>query len=139
MATLTVSFVFFNCFRQDLGRGVHNLETDVIKAYLSNDAPVVATDTVKADVTEISTGNGYTGPFDVAATFSQSGGVATFTTTGATVVTATGDVGPFQYLVFYNDTASGDPLIGYMPWPQAITVRNLETFVATLGATFTIP
>ena len=139
MSTVSVAFVWFNAFLQDVGRKVHNLETDTINAYLSNDAPVVATDAVKSDVTEISTGSGYTGPQDVSGAFSQTSGVATFSSAAAFTFTATGAVGPFRYLVFYNDTASGDPLIGYLAWPQSISLADGETFTGPAASLFTIP
>ncbi len=49
----------FQNFVQDLGRGVHNLNSSTLKVMLSNSAPNATTHTVKADLTEISAGNGY--------------------------------------------------------------------------------
>lgn len=53
------TFNKFNAFVQDLTRKVHNLNSDTLKILLTNVAPV-ATNAVKADLTEIAAGNGYT-------------------------------------------------------------------------------
>ena len=55
MATYTK----FNQFVEDLCKGVHNLATGTLKIMLTLTAPV-ATNSVKADLTEIAAGNGYT-------------------------------------------------------------------------------
>lgn len=129
------AFVKFNQFPGDLGLGVHDLNTGTVNVYLSNTAPNVATMAVKADLAEIATGNGYTGPVDIQNTYAQSGGVGTMTGVDV-VITATGSVGPFRYAVLYNDTptAPADPLIGYYDYGSAITMSNGETFTVDFGA-----
>ena len=55
----------------------------------------------------------------------------TLTVTGVDVViTATGSVGPFRYVVLQNTTPSTplDPLIGWWDYGSAITLANTETF-----------
>ena len=54
------TFTFFHEFRKYLGDGTIDNDTHTFKVYLSNDAPVVGTDTVKADVVGITVQNGYT-------------------------------------------------------------------------------
>jgi hypothetical protein len=123
------SYNKFQQFVEDLGLGVHNLNTGTLNVYLSNAAPSASGDAVKADMAEISTGNGYTGPVDTQNTFAESGGTATLTGTKV-VITASGDVGPFQYVVLYNDTPTSpaDPLIGWWDYGSALTLHNGETF-----------
>ena len=123
------SFNKFQQFVEDLGLGVHNLNTGTLNVYLSNAAPSAAADAVKTDLAEISTGNGYTGPVDTQNTFAESGGTATLTGTKV-VITATGAVGPFQYVALYNDTPTSpaDPLIGWWDYGSALTLQNGETF-----------
>jgi len=123
------SFVKFQQFAYDISTKVHNLNTDTLNVYLSNDAPVVATDQTKTNVTEIGTGNGYTGPVDTQNSGAGAGG--TYTVTGTkVVVTATGAVGPFQYVILYNDTPTSpaDPLIGYWDYGSALTLQNGDSF-----------
>jgi hypothetical protein len=107
-----------------------------LKIMLTNTAPV-ATNAVRADITELSNANGYT-----------SGGISVGTITGAQtsgtmkvsggtdpVWTASGgSIGPFRYAVLYNDTPTSpaDPLIGWWDYGSAITLATGETFTADL-------
>lgn len=121
------TFNKFQQFVEDLATKVHNLSSDELDVYLSNATPSAAADAVKADLAEISTGNGYTGPQDTQNTGAESGG--TYTLTGTKVViTASGDIGPFQYVVLDNNTATNDPLIGWWDYGSALTLHNGETF-----------
>ena len=131
------SFNKFHCFVENLAEKVHNLGADTLKVYLSNDAPVAATDAVKTDVTEISTGNGYTGPLTLTVTgSSQTSGTYSLVASDPSVITASGSVGPFQYVVLYNDTPTSpaDPLIGWWDYGTAVTLASGETFTIDLGA-----
>lgn len=135
------SFVKYQQFVEDLGNKVHDLvgTNDVLKVALTNTAPNVATHAVFADITEISAGNGYTaGGEDTQNDGSESAG--TLTVTGVDVVwTASGAVGPFRYVVLYNDTPAGDPLIGYWDYGSSISLASGETFTANFGASlFTV-
>ena|SRR6188472_936576 len=123
------SFNKFQQFVEDLGLGVHNLNTGTLNVYLSNATPSVSADAVKTDLAEITNQNGYTAPIDTQNTFAESAGTATLTGTKC-VVTATGAVGPFQYVVLYNDTPTSpaDPLIGWWDYGSALTLANGETF-----------
>lgn len=129
------SFVKFEIFLEDLCKKIHNLHADTLNVYLSNDAPVVATDVVKTDVVEISTGNGYTGPVDTQNIVSRSGGTVSVVGTDI-VITASGAVGPFRYVPLYNDTPTSpvDPLVGYWDYGSAITLAAAETFTVDFGA-----
>jgi hypothetical protein len=130
------TFVKFHIFSENLAEKVHNLDTDTLKVYLSNTAPTVSTNAVKADLTEISAGNGYTaGGEDTQNATSRSGG--TTSVTGVDITwTATGSVGPFRYAVLYNDTPTSpaDPLIGYYDYGSSITLASGETFKVDFGA-----
>lgn len=129
------TFNKFNQFVEDLGLGVHNLDTGALKVYLSNAAPSASADAVKTDLAEITNQNGYTAPVDVIGVWSETGGTATLSATDV-VITATGAVGPFQYVVLYNDTPTSpaDPLIGWWDYGSAITLANGETFTVDFGA-----
>ena len=52
------SFQKFNAFVADVANKVHNLGADTLKILLTDTAPV-ATNAVKANLTEIAAGNGY--------------------------------------------------------------------------------
>lgn len=129
------SFVKFHQFVEDLGLGVHNLDTGALKVYLTNATPDQTADLVKTDLAEITNQNGYTAPVDVTGVWSETGGTATLAGTDITI-TATGAVGPFRYAVLYNDTPTSpaDPLIGYWDYGSAITLANGETFTVDFGS-----
>lgn len=126
----------FNVFTEDLIEGVHDFDAHTFKILLTNTAPV-ATNGVKADLTEISAGNGYTAG-GTATTITTSRSTGTSKVAGSDVVfTATGAVGPFQYAVFYNDTPTSpaDPLISWWDYGSAVTLANGETFTVDFDAT----
>lgn len=142
------SFVKYNQFASDLAGKVHDLlgtggsTADVLKVMLSNAAPNVATHVVRADVTEISAGNGYT-TGGAAATNVGTASSGTVTVAGTDIVfTASGgSIGTFRYAILYNDTPTSpaDPLIGYWDYGSSITLATGETFTVDFGASlFTI-
>jgi hypothetical protein len=124
-------FIKFECFVNELGLGVHNLNTDTLKIYLSNATPDPETDAVKADLTEITNEYGYA-PADVTNTWSQTGGVATLAGTSVTWTGDGGSFGPFRYAVLYNDTAADKNLIGYWDYGSAISINNGGEFTVTI-------
>ena len=129
--------VKFQKFVRDLGLGVHNLDTGALKVYLTNAAPNAATHTVKADLADISAGNGYVaGGADITGVYAESGGTGTLTATDVTFTASGGTVGPFRYAVLYNDTPTSpaDPLIQYWDYGSAITLADGETFTVDFGA-----
>lgn len=136
------SFVKYQKFVRDLGLGVHNLDTGALKILLSNTAPNVSTHTVKADVTEISAGSGYSaGGTDITGVYAESAGVGTLTATDITFTASGGAIGPFRYAILYNDTPSSpaDPLIGYYDYGSSITLADGESLTVDFGANvFTI-
>lgn len=130
-------FVKFQAFVEALAEKKHNLGADTLKVMLSNTAPNAATNTVKTDITEITPGNGYAaGGSAVTITSSaQSAGVYKLVGSDVAIVAAGGSVGPFRYVVFYNDTAASDDLIGYWDYGSSITLADTETFTLDLSAT----
>jgi hypothetical protein len=130
------AFTKFHKYVEDLGRKVHDLHADTLRVYLSNTAPNVATHAVKADLAEISVGNGYTGPVDIQNTYTQSGGVGTLATVDVVITAAGGAIGPFRYAVIYNDTptAPADPLIGWYDYGSSLTLQDGESFTVDFGA-----
>jgi hypothetical protein len=126
----------FNVFVEDQFEGVHDWDLHAFKVMLTNTAPV-ATNSVRADLTEISGGNGYT-TGGTATTITTSRSSGTFKATGSDVVfTATGAVGPFRYAVLYNDTPTSpaDPLVAWWDYGSSVTLQNGETFTVDFDAT----
>lgn len=119
----------FNQFFADLANGVHNLGADTLKVMLTNSAPL-ATNTVKADLTEISPGNGYSagGATVTINSSTQTGGNYTLDGDDVVITAAGGSIGPLRYAVLYNDTPTSpaDPLIGWWDYGSSITLASGE-------------
>jgi hypothetical protein len=132
------AFNKFNQFVEDLAEKVHNLGADTIKVVLTNAAPV-AGNSVKADVTEISAGNGYTagGTQATIASSAQSSGTYKLVLSDVTFTAAGGAIGPFRYAVLYNDTptAPADPLIGWYDYGSSITLTDGNSFLVDFDGT----
>ena len=112
--------------------------THVFKVALTNTAPV-ATNTVLANITEITAGTGYTagGISGGTVTGSQTSGTFKFTLGTDPVWTATGSMGPLRYAVVYNDTPTSPlkPLIGWWDYGSSVTLATGETFTVDLDQT----
>jgi len=125
----------FNAWADTMVEGA-NLATDQFVIALTNSAPV-ATNSVLADITQISYTN--LSSRNVSTTSSsQTGGTYTLVLADL-VMTASGAVGPFRYVVLYDDTVAGDPLVGWWDYGSSITMANAETFTVDFtGAAITL-
>lgn len=116
---------------------VHNLGSDTLKLMLTDVAPV-ATNTVKANITDISSGNGYTaGGAAVGITSStQASGLYKLIPSASVTWTASGGaIAQFRYAVLYNSTAGSGNLIGWWDIGSEQNISSGNTFTATLDAT----
>lgn len=128
------AFNKFEPFVEKLAEKAHNLGADTLKVALSNSIPL-ATEGVLADITQIANGNGYTTGGTAASITSSAQTSGTYKLVLADVVfTATGAVGPFQYVVLYNDTATNDELIGWWDYGSPLTLANTDTFTVDFDA-----
>lgn len=128
------TFNKFNAFVLEIAKGTHNLNTNTLKVLLTNSAPL-ATNAVKADLTEIAAGNGYTAGGNTAAFVSgnQTSGTYKLILSDPATWTATGGpIGPFRYAVLYNDTAASKNLIGWWDYGSSISLADGEQFVVDL-------
>ena len=135
------SYNKFETFVGDLGLGVHNLNADTLRCYLSNATPSASADSVKADLAEIATGNGYTGGEDVTNAYSEASGTGTLTGTDIVITASGGSIGAFQYVVLFNDTPTSpaDPLIAWWDYGSALTLNDGDSFTIDFAANiFTI-
>lgn len=126
------TFNKFQDFVEQLGLEGHQLNTDTLKVALTNTAPV-ATQTTFDPVTNHAApaaAAGYTaGGEDVLNTWSETGGTATLAGTDITFTASGGSIGPFRYMVLYNDTSPTDQLVGYYDHGSSITLADGESFV----------
>lgn len=126
----------FNSFVGALAQKKFNLNSDSLKLMLTNVAPVGATNAVKTDITELGAGNGYTAG-GLATTFvsgNTTTGVYKLILTAAAWTAAGGSIGPFRYVVLYDDTATNKDLIGYWDYGVALTLTDGNIFTPVLDA-----
>lgn len=130
------TFNKFNDFVEQLGLAVHNLNTHLLKVYLSNELPLAA-DTVKTDIADITAQNGYpAGGSDIQNTWSETGGTATMVAVDVVFTASGGSFGPFRYAVVYNDDATSplDALVCWWDYGSSISCNDAETFTVDFGA-----
>ena len=134
------AFNKFNQFVEDLAKKVHNLGVgaDTLKVALTNSAPI-ATNTVFANITEISAGNGYSagGAALTISASAQSSGTYKLTINDVTITASAGSIGPFRYVVLYNDTPTSpaDPLIGWYDYGTNLTITAGNSFTVDFDGT----
>jgi hypothetical protein len=126
------SFTKFHQFVEALAKKEHNLDTDTIRIALSNTAPT-NTDTVFTPGSlhpPPAAANGYTSGGGTLQGQDAEQTTGTLALVGDDFVfTATaGGIGPFQYVILYNDTHATDGLIGFYNYGSSITLADGETF-----------
>jgi hypothetical protein len=122
------SYVKFFDFIEAVVNKEHNCNADTFNVYLSNTTPDQTADLDKADLAEISTGNGYSGPVDTQNTGAESAGTYTLTGTKVVITASGGSIAAFRYVVLYNDTHATDGLVAYWDYGSALTLNSGETF-----------
>ncbi len=121
------AFNKFQAFIADVHNGVHNLSTAQLTIALCPSAnPPLATNSVLANLTQISYTN--LSSRNVTTTSStQSSGLYKLICQDL-LLTASGAVATFRYVVLYNSTAAGGPLICWWDYGADVTLANTETF-----------
>jgi hypothetical protein len=119
------TFTKINSFVENLAEKAIDLSGAGLTVALTNTAHTAAWDEL-ADLTQVSYDN-------------LSARVITVTTSAQTsgtyklvladlVLTASGAVGPFQYVYIYDDGSTGDKLIAYYDHGSAVTLANTDTY-----------
>ena len=129
MATYTK----FQCFVEDLAEKKHNLASDTLKVAFSNasNAPSASADVKLADITTVATTNLDSVTLTVSSS-SQTSGTYKLVVADKTM-TASGAVGPFRYVIIYNDTAANDELICFFDYGSEVTLAKDDTFKLDFG------
>jgi hypothetical protein len=130
MATYTK----FQCFVEDLAEKKHNLASDTLKVAFSSaaNAPSASLDVKLADITTIATTNLDSVTLTVSSS-SQTSGTYKLVVADLTM-TASGAVGPFRYVIIYNDTAANKELICFFDYGSEVTLHTNDTFNLDFGA-----
>lgn len=115
------AITFFQSFREYLGDGTFDLNTNTFKAQLhtSTFTPNAVTMSVLADVTnEVANGNGYTtgGVTMTGVAWTRSGATVTFDAADVSWTGATAGFSARYLLIYASGTLNGrvNPLVGYM-------------------------
>jgi hypothetical protein len=127
---MSYAYQKFTAFVTDLGLEKHKLDTDTLQVALCNAAHApVAGNGVLADLTQIAYTNLST---QVIVTTSWSGGKLVVQDL---VLTASGAVAPFQYVVVFNQSAPADELICFFDKGYEVTLTAGETFTCDFNQT----
>ncbi len=122
----------FNAFVEALAEKKHDLGSDALTVALTNSAPSAA-NSVLADIAEVA----YTNLSSRALTIVSSqrtGGTYALVLADLTLTATGGPVGPFRYIVIFNDTGVGDPLIAWFDYGASITLNDGETLLLDMQA-----
>ena len=120
------SYVKFYSFVEALAEKVHNLASDTLTVALVAAAnPPSQSNTVLANLTQISYANCSSRVLTVSSS-SQTTGTYKLVIADKTLSASGGSVGPFRYVVIYNDTATNDELICYHDYGADITLADGE-------------
>ncbi len=120
----------FNQYVEDISEGVHTSSTDQFVVALTTNANApVATNSVLADLTEISYTNLSTRNIGTTSS-GQTTGTFTQLLTDLTL-TASGAVATFRHLIVYNDTPTSpaNPLVARFDFGSDLTLASGETLL----------
>jgi hypothetical protein len=127
------SFNKFNSFVEAVAEKVHNLGSDTLTLALTAAAnPPVSTNTQLSNLTQVSYTN-LSSRVLSGVTSAQTLGTYALKANNL-VLTASGTVATFRYIVLYNDTATNDELIGWYDFGGNVSLLNGETFTITWDA-----
>ncbi len=121
----------FNSFSEAVAEGKHDFESNTLKVALTNTAPV-PTDTKLSDLTAPIT-SGIDTMTLVKSSSGQTGGTYKYIPANLTM-TATGSVGPFRYVVIYDDTSTDDLLVCCFDFGTSISRSIGETLTLDFQA-----
>jgi hypothetical protein len=127
---------YFDAFFEDLAHKKHDLANDQIEIALvaAANAPSLSADGVLADLTEIA----YTYCNARTLTTSSSGqtsGVYKLVCADHSIIATGGGVGPFRYVVVFNQGAANDELILMFDYGSDITIPDGESLDLDLDQT----
>jgi hypothetical protein len=127
------TFTKFQPFVEALAEKTHNLGSDQLKIALTNTAPN-ATDATLSQITEITYTNLSTRNLTTS-TSAQTSGTYKLVIADIDLTASGGTVGPFRYVVIYNDTSTSDNLIAYYDYGTNITLQDGDALAVNFDGT----
>jgi hypothetical protein len=130
----------FQQFLEDVFKKKYDFSTssDVYKFMLTNTLPV-NTNTIKANITDITAANGYSagGTASAVVSSAQTSGTMKVVLTDVTITASGGTVGPFQWVVLYNDTQTSPakPLVAWWALAAATTLQDGDSLLIDTDGT----
>lgn len=122
----------FNSFKEAVAEGAHDLGSDTLNIALTNTAPSLS-NTVLANITQISSAGGYAPEAATVTTSSQTGGTYSLALDTVTFTASAADFDAFRYVVLYNDTAANDELICYYDRGASYVLPDGQDFTIQAG------
>lgn len=121
------SYNKFDSFVEAVAEKVHNLGSDTLTVALTAAANApVASNTQLSNLTQVSYTN-LSSRAITTTTSAQTSGTYKLVLQDL-VLTASGSVATFRYVVVYNDTATNDELIAWYDYASNVTLASGETF-----------
>ncbi len=130
---MSKAFKKIESFVEAVAHKVHKLDTDQLRVALTNIDPAASADKL-ADLTGSIDHSNSAGdldgdnPFNVTTTSSEETGGEYKLVVEDLTLTAVATVGPFKYIVLYNDAAGNKEIIGYYDYEASITLHSGDTF-----------
>lgn len=121
------TFTKFDSFVEALAEKAHNLGSDTLEIALTNSAPIAA-NTQLSDLTQITYTN-CSSRVVTTSTSAQTSGTYKLVLADLTLTASGGTVGPFRYVTLFNQTSTGDLLIGFYDYGSSITLADGETLL----------
>lgn len=128
----------FQDFVEQLCKAIHDLDgTHTLKCALTNTAPTASQTTWNTtDHPAPAATNGYSaGGTATTPTLTESSGTAKLVLSDVVFTASGGNLGPFRYVVVYNDTAASDNAIAWYDYGSSITLADTETFTVDFDGT----
>ena len=128
----------FQGFVEAVAEKKHDLGADTFFVQLMNTAPDSALDFIETDLpADLATGFGYTAggvTAGVATSSAQTTGTYKLTIADKVITAAGGSIGPFRYVVLFNNTATNKDLISWYDYGSSITLLDGETLTIDFDA-----
>ena len=131
------AFQKFYSFSEAVAEKVHNLGADTLKVMLVNTPAPTAAATKKSDLTDITAvGTDYPagGKQATVSSSAQASGLYKLILNDVTFGPVAASVGPFQYAVLYNDTATNKELIGWWDNGSPVTLTSGQAYTVDFDA-----